>query len=78
MPEPFDWTRCPEAAGPGQAAEDGEVIYGAAAPVPDYPVLSTAERERRFSRAFPEGVGASDMAAAAALGIEPSEIGAMT
>jgi hypothetical protein len=67
---------CPEGQGPGQFAEDGEVIYGAPDPVRVRPQVSYAEADRRFARAFPEWAGAADMAAAAALGIKPGEIGA--
>ncbi len=68
----------PEADGPGQYSESGEVTYGAPDPVRVRPQVSAAEAERRFARAFPEWAGAADMAAATARGIEPGEIGAMT
>jgi hypothetical protein len=74
MPEPFDWTRCPEADGPGQAAEDGQVVYNAPDPVRVRPVLSHAEAEAAFARAFPEYGGSSSPAVAAARGVEPDVI----
>jgi len=71
-------TSPPEADGPGQATEDGEVVYGAPDPVRLRPVISDAEVERKFAKAFPEYGGATSPAAAAARGIEPDEIGAVT
>jgi hypothetical protein len=64
----------PEAQGPGQFTESGEVVYGAPDPVRNYPQVSDAESERKFNEAFPEWAGASDMAAAAALGITPGDL----
>ena len=64
----------PELSGPGQFAEDGEVIYGAPDPVRAYPVISSAEAEAAFSKAFPEYGGTSSPAAAAARGVEPDVI----
>jgi hypothetical protein len=64
----------PEAAGPGQFTEDGQVIYGAPDPVRIHPQVSTAEAEARYSRAFPEYRGASSPGAAAVLGYEPDVI----
>jgi hypothetical protein len=67
-----------EALGPGQYTEDGQVVYGAPDPVRVPPAVSYAEAERRYARAFPEWAGTSSLAAAAAaLGIEPDEIGAI-